>query len=237
MKSKSMACFVVMWTVLPSISAGQNPAAEKELASLAGRKQAWKDNLESMPVAFDLFANQSAFSSVDQSLKSLIYKSDHLNVHLVFDPQHYNQLVFRFFDKDREIIALRGHRYSSFRVEGDLLFFAEYLSDGPGCAVAAYSLATGKEVWRTTLHQKQPQGASAYRNRVNMLLHSGYALPTEKKKGGSSTLQITGSESYCDYVEVLDAKTGASLAIKNYRIGFGSPPAGSALGGDENNSP
>ncbi len=52
---------------------------------------------------------------------------------------------------------------------------------------------------------------------------------------------ITGSESYCDYIEVLDAKTGKSLAIRNYRIGFGSteedekepkeknpPPAGSA---------
>jgi hypothetical protein len=220
MRSKCIAWFVVMWTVLPNMAAGQNPAAEKKLASVVERKEAWNDKLESMPVAFDLFANQAAFSSVDQSLKSLIYKSDHLNVHLVFDPQHYNQLVFRFFDKDREIISLRGHRYSSFRVEGDLLFFADYLPDGPGCAIAAYDLTTGKEVWRTTLHQKQPQGASAYRNRVNMLLHSGYALPTQKKKGAGSTLQITGSESYCDYIEVLDAKTGASLAIKHYRVGF-----------------
>ena len=222
MRSTSMIWFVVMWTALGSVATGQNPAVEKESASLVERKEAWQKKLEGMPVTFDALGNRPAFSSVDQSLMSLIYESRHLKVHLVFDPQRYDQLVFRFFDKDREIISLRGHRYSSFQVEGDLLFFADYLSDGPGCAVAAYSLATGKEVWRTTLHQKQPQGASGYRNRVNILLNSGYALPDKKQKGAGSTLQITGSESYCDYVEVLDATTGASLAIKHYRVGFGN---------------
>lgn len=236
MRVVNVIWFVIAWILLRSLSAGQSPAVDREVTSITERKEAWKDKLERAPVVFDRLWNRPAFGSVDESLKSLVYDHDHIKVHMIVDPQHQHQLQFGFFDKDREIVSLRGHRYSSFRAEGNLLFFADFLPDGPGCSVAAYNLTTGKEIWRTKLHQKQPQGASAYRNRVNMILHSGYALPSKKDDGTTSTLQIMGSESYCDYVEVLDAKTGASLAIKHYRIGFGSPPAGGAFGGEEKNT-
>jgi len=232
MRSVNVTWFVIAWILMPSLSAGQNPAVDGELTSLNERKQAWKKKLESMPVTFDRLWNRPAFSSVDDSLKSLVYDHDHIKVHMIVDPQHQYLLQFRFFDKDREIVSLRGHRYSSFRAEDNLLFFADFLPDGPGCSVAAFNLTTGKENWRTKLHQKQPQGASAYRNRVSMILYSGYALPSKKDGGTTSTLQIMGSESYCDYVEILDANTGASLAIKHYRVGFGtSQPPGGGFGG------
>jgi hypothetical protein len=44
-------------------------------------------------------------------------------------------------------------------------------------------------------------------------------------EANAAAIIITGGESYCDYAEVLDSETGASLALKIYRVGFGSPPA------------
>jgi hypothetical protein len=147
----------------------------------------------------------------------------------VYDPKNKWRIDYTFFRDHREILSIRGHDQSAYAAKGNDLYFAEYSPDAAGCTVIAYDLATGKEQWRSKLHQAQPQGHSGYGNLVSVRISS-------KGEGGEeaedSAIVIVGNESYCDYTEVLDRETGESLAIKNYRVGFEPPaPLGGVVGG------
>ena len=58
---------------------------------------------------------------------------------------------------------------------------------------------------------------SAYSNEVTM----GLLSLTGTENADEGIVSITGRESYGDYVEMLDQKTGRVLAHKVYREGFG----------------
>jgi hypothetical protein len=163
-------------------------------------------------------------------LRSLGQFEGNAKVHVVFDPKDKWRIDYKFFRDDREVLSLRGHDQSAYAAKGNDLYFAEYSSASMGCTVVAYDLTTGKEQWRTKLHQAQPLGHSAYRNLVSV------RISTKGEGGeaaGGAAIVITGKESYCDYVEVLDRKTGESLALKNYRVGFGRPSGGGGGFGGE----
>jgi hypothetical protein len=108
----------------------------------------------------------------------------------------------------RDDLFVNAHRGSVFRGEKDKLYFADFNLRTVGGLVAAYDLSTGKMLWRTRLRAGgRPELHSVYRNEVTMDLSPKYVT-------------VTGKESYRDYVEVLDRKTGEVLAYKVYRMGF-----------------
>ena len=156
-------------------------------------------------------------------LRSLGNFSADVNIHIIFDPKNKHRMDFKFVRDGGEILTVRGHEHSAFTSSENTLYFAKYQRDSTGCTVMAYDLASGKQLWQTELHQSQPKGHSGYRNFASIRISSEGEARGEKK---GAAIVITGKESYVDYVEVLDRQTGDSLAIKEYRVGFGSLPAG-----------
>jgi hypothetical protein len=73
--------------------------------------------------------------------------------------------------------------------------------------LAAYDLTSGRELWQSTLKGIGGVKYSAYRNLVNMGL-------------AGEAISIQGHESYGDYLEILDRKTGKRLAHRVFRKGF-----------------
>lgn len=176
----------------------------------AARQKAWRQRLDRVPFVF-LEGSAGVLSSLDR------FKAK-VRVHVIYDSAKPKTLEFEFVNGGEVVLSLKGDRNTSFAGGDNKLFLAEYDTDYPGCTIVAYGLSSGEQVWRTKLHQKQPAGASAYRNRVTLAFIESSILSDEKKEG---TVLVTGSESYCDYKEALDAETGESLAIKHYRVGFG----------------
>lgn len=189
------------------------------ISSLAERKEAWQDRLKTKSARFDYVRERLPFSALTDLLHSLASLKSNVEVHVVCSIRNSHMMEFRLVENEQVKIAFRGHMYSTFRMDEKLLYFCQYGTSFPGCTVIAYSVETGKEVWRTKLHQKSPSGGSGYYNRVNMQLKSG-SYPRKKVEDGASTLLVWGSESYCDYIEALDAATGEYLGIRNYRVGF-----------------
>lgn len=113
-------------------------------------------------------------------------------------------LVFQFTCKDKQRLSVEGHGQSVFRIANDTLFFAHFVPTRTGCAVAAYDLDTCKELWRTKLEGLGNISHEQYRNRVTMDL-------------SNNDVSIRGNETYGDYIEVLDQKTGKQVAHKVYR--------------------
>lgn len=108
--------------------------------------------------------------------------------------------------------------YESFLCEGDTLYITEYHNIAPGCEVVAYQLEEGRELWRTSMHHKQPLGASGYF--TNVQISFGGDMWARKGLESDRLVFVVGSESFCEYAEVLDADTGNSLALWHYRVGF-----------------
>jgi len=120
------------------------------------------------------------------------------------------KLVFNFACNNKKILSLEGHAQSVFRIAGNTLFFAHFSPTRTGCVVAAYDLNNCKEVWRTKLNGLGKITHEQYRNRVTIDV-------SDNDRNGDGVVSITGNETYGDYVEVLDQKTGRQLAHKVYR--------------------
>jgi hypothetical protein len=126
-------------------------------------------------------------------------------IHMVFHPRMgRNTLELRFVKEEKVILALRGHRYSVFCTDGGILYFAHYWHSTPGCDLAAYSLTTGRELWRTKLPGVGRGPHSAYRNRVEM-------------SRDGDRINVFGRESYGSYSEVVDKNTGKVLSHRVLR--------------------
>jgi hypothetical protein len=175
------------------------------------RKAAWQTYLDGRQFLFP-----EDYSALIWSLREF---DGNAKVHIVYDPKDKGKIEYKFFRDGREVLSVQGHAISGYAAAGNDLYFTNYSTSAAGCSVVAYDLATGKKQWKTALHQAQPGGHSAYGNIVFIRL-------SRNGEGGGpegSAIIVTGKESYCDYIEVLDRKTGESLAIKNYRVGFGPP--------------
>ncbi len=83
------------------------------------------------------------------------------------------------------------------------LFLAKYCPISTGCEVVAIEIATGKELWKSSLEGIGPTGHSKYRNRVN--------IETDGKK-----IIVYGNESNGKYVEHLDINSGKMLLNKKF---------------------
>jgi hypothetical protein len=139
-------------------------------------------------------------------------------VHMVFDPARSagaEDLTLKFVREGKEVLVIKGHFCSVFRTEGSpfgtegkILYFAEFDTSACGCSLVAYDLRTGREVWRNNLKGVGLFDHSIYRNRVKMDLYEG-------------VVRIRGHESGGDYVEIVDQKTGKTIA---HRVFESKPP-------------
>jgi hypothetical protein len=176
---------------------------------LAAKKEAWRQTLEGMPFRFSEHHAGAQYS--------LSQNGGDCKVHVINDPNGWGRLTFQFERDGKEILALNGHTGSVFRTANDVLYFAHFKDSSSGCTVAAYDLTAGKKLWQTKLNAVDLTAHSAYSNRVTMALSGGHG-PDEE---GEGAVLITGQESFGDYVEVLDRASGAVLAHRVYRQGFG----------------
>lgn len=132
-------------------------------------------------------------------------------IRMTYDPAKWWMLTFEFVRSGKTVVSIEGHAHSVFRADGDVLYFARFSTSSDGCVVAAYDLAGGGQLWSTPVQGVGPVQHSAYRNEVTM------AIAGDNQSG---TVSIKGQESYGDYTDILDRKTGALLAHKIYREGF-----------------
>jgi hypothetical protein len=207
-----MWCRAVAFSIAANFVLAQTPGKSVDQSRLTQRQSRWQEYLNSFPAKFDGYE--------ETLLDSLSRYRGNRQIHLVFDAKRSDRFECRFVYKGQKIISIRGHKHSTFCSKDNRLYFADYFPDTPGCTVVAYDLTSGKELWRTKLHQEQPRGASAYRNRVKISLSSDPAAPGQQRDEPGAVVEVRGSETYCDYIEALDAQTGTLLGIKNYRVGF-----------------
>jgi hypothetical protein len=109
----------------------------------------------------------------------------------------------RFLEKDQELHARDWPAHLAFRVEGDVLYFPEYERMVSGCALVAWDLKAGKQLWRVELRGLGPVAHSKYRNEVDLTVADG-------------VVTVYGRESAGRYVERVDGKTGRALERKTF---------------------
>ena len=188
------------------------------------RQMAWSEYVSTQSRGFDV-NYKNPFSPLDIALMSFAdnCKDAGIRIHVVCKPGIFKPREYRIVRDEKVILSFLGHKETPIRTDGKMVFFCDYGDSTAGCTVVAYGLDDGKEIWRKALDQAKPMGHSGYYNKVIMKLLTGRTYPDSKKEGGASTIKIIGMESYCDYVQYLDAETGKSLAIRNYRVGFHDP--------------
>ena len=81
----------------------------------------------------------------------------------------------------------------------DMLYIADFSYGASGCSVIALDLKSGKQLWKSRLKAIGPTNHKEYVNLVN--------IETDGKQ-----VIVNGNEAYARYVEVLDIKTGKTLA-------------------------
>ncbi|MHB9026530.1 MAG: WD40 repeat domain-containing protein [Armatimonadota bacterium] len=112
----------------------------------------------------------------------------------------YEQRIIRIRDeKDALRYVIQGHAHTTFVIDGDMLYYADYGDISNGATVVAVNLKTKTERWRTHLRGIGTVCHSAYSNRV--VLHVN-----------NEVVMVRGWEAVGKYVEYLEAATGRILA-------------------------
>jgi RNA polymerase sigma factor (sigma-70 family) len=131
--------------------------------------------------------------------------------------------TFKFKRDGKEVLKIEGNDggpvlladEADFRIEGDVLYLA--LRSLPwGGTVTAHDLKTGKQLWSSPLKGVPcTLPMSCVFNAVSL------KVLKDSDKSTDGVVWVSGHETYGDYYEVLDKKTGTMLARKVYREGFG----------------
>lgn len=108
-----------------------------------------------------------------------------------------------FLRDGKERFTLSAHSNTVFRIVGDTLIYASFLTSASGATVIAVDLKTGKELWKTKLKGIGLVMHFAYSNYLNMEADAG-------------TITVFGNESFGRYVEILDTKTGKTVGHKKF---------------------
>lgn len=119
----------------------------------------------------------------------------------------YHQLKISILKDNKVIFKFDGHSRTSFFIQDDKIYYSEFNQNSSGCKIHAYDLKTKKKLWATRLRGNGPVMHFAYGN-------SGVRIY------GSNTITIHGRESFGDYSEILDIKTGKFLANKIHSKGW-----------------
>jgi len=108
-------------------------------------------------------------------------------------------VVIRFTDAGRLAFSYTGSVWTVFVVDRDTVYYADFSPIRTGCAIVAFDLNGGKEVWRTDLAGLGGVTHSRYSNRVVVSLEEG-------------ALKVLGNEERGKYLEYVDLRTGKTLA-------------------------
>jgi len=162
----------------------------------------WQDRLDKEP-RFEFNHDANVFSSIKD------YSCD-CQLHLICGPGKTLDWSLAFVKNGKRILSLDAHEYTVFcnqlrgfeaakRPEEDILYFAHFSPADCGCKVAAYDMSNGKQLWATDLKGVGDFDHSLWGNSVNIHLDEG-------------VVYIAGEESSGKYLEVLDRRTGKTIA-------------------------
>ena len=182
--SDSTSRFGLLATTIWQTSRGEEPSAEQWQKWIGEEK---------------LAAYKAEAGSLVGSLFQ--YRGD-CQIHMIYDPaKSWYPLTLTFVRDGKDVLALKAHLHSVFRTGNrkDVLYFADFNPIATGCALVAYDLGTGKQLWRTQLQGIGPVDHSKYRNSVSLDLLDGVIL-------------VCGYEAFGNYVEIVDWKTGKTIA-------------------------
>ncbi len=138
------------------------------------------------------------------------YEGDY-EIQLIRPAKSLGAMKIRFLKNGKERLAFAGHSKTVFVVEGDVVYYADYNYSAYGCVVKAYDLDKRKQLWSSILKgipmPDNSVGHSGYANAVTL----GFVTLPPK------ALIVYGKESFGDYSEVLDRKTGKTSDHKLFR--------------------
>jgi hypothetical protein len=111
-------------------------------------------------------------------------------------------LIVHVLHKGREVYRWNERGGQAFLFRGDTICRADYSGISSGCAVIAFDLKAGKELWKVNLKGLGPIDHSEYHNRVRM------------EKVDDTVFAVYGDESAGKYVELVEYATGRTLGHK-----------------------
>ena|GEM_PF-5377874 len=154
-------------------------------------------------------------------LFSMINGVDSKEYKISIENGEHGNIIFivRKVGSDNSIFSWIGHQWTVFRISENSLVFADWNPCQSGGEIVSVDLATGLEIWRTSLDGLGPNNNPdtlenmEYFNRLNICINSKY-------------ISICGNESLGRYVEFKDRSTGETLFRKlfpNERLSPSSP--------------
>jgi hypothetical protein len=126
-------------------------------------------------------------------------------VELIRPKNKFSEITIRVLDGDKELVVWKGHERSVFTSSGDVLVHADFHPSRTGCALVAFDLKNGKQLWRTDLKGLGPIPHSRYSNSVNLDILDKDAV------------RVFGKESAGQYLEIVDLKTGKTVGHRTYK--------------------
>ena len=109
------------------------------------------------------------------------------------------------FRKDgKEVFVLKGHHRTQFAQQGSVLYYADFQPSATGCAVIAYDLERGKQLWKTNLKGLGPIGHKDYRNAVLLDVNR-------------EVVAVWGEECLGRYLEFVDVKSGTTVGHRLFK--------------------
>jgi hypothetical protein len=126
-------------------------------------------------------------------------------IELIRKKNKYGEITIRILDDGKELVAWEGHHRSVFALQGDVLVYAAFHPSSSGCALVAFDLKAQKQLWKTSLKGLGPIDHFRYSNSVNLDIINNDAV------------QVFGSESAGQYLEIVDLKTGKTVGHQKYK--------------------
>lgn len=130
------------------------------------------------------------------------------------------QLSYSIRKDDEERFKIEAHEHSVFRIHNDVLYYSLGHYSSSGCQIVAFDLGKKAELWKVSVKGIGPVLHSAYRNIVTLDVND-------------DVVTIHGHESFGDYIECLDIKTGKTVANRTYNMERMPGGLGKSLTGDE----
>jgi hypothetical protein len=140
-------------------------------------------------------------------LHSVLNFQGDYQIEVVKRPNSFGDLTVRFTKDGKDALTLKGHYATAFVGKGTILYYTEHDVATTGCALVAFDLAKGKELWKTKLMALGPIAHFGYRNHVALEVVGDAA-------------KVLGNETAGQYVEFVNLKTGKTVGHRIFRKGF-----------------
>ena len=114
------------------------------------------------------------------------------------------KVTVRLIDSGKEVHSFDAAPETVFARDGATLYIARPMPGACGCVVTAYDFRMRKELWQIMLQSPFAPKHSAYGNQVTI------------ETAGDGVLLVRGSETLRRYVEIVDMRSGKSLARRDY---------------------